>query len=151
VGQREAWRRAAATLKDLPHLGHYTTNADGTITRHRSEESQQASKQRKQRLSTTNTAKPMTKTATTKKQRKRTQKRRPRQQHISSGTDRHGNSLEVNDKVHVECGKLKGREYIIDSFSSENYCRLQVGGGNASTKAVKTKQVRLVPRAFPTQ
>jgi hypothetical protein len=65
---------------------------------------------------------------------------------VTKGRDKNRTRIKPGDTVHVERGKYKGREYIIDSFSSKDRCRLQVGGGNATTLVVKTTQVRQLRR-----
>ena len=164
IGQIAKWKRIAAGLNDLPHLGHYTINSDNTITRHRSEQSLAASVKRKQKAieqatiaalqaaTGAGTAGPRPTVAATNttnskarknkgKTRKNTKKAK-----VTKGRDKNRTRIKPGDTVHVERGKYKGREYIIDSFSSKDRCRLQVGGGNATTLVVKTTQVRQLRR-----
>ena len=132
-------------------------NTDKTITRHRSEASLAASAKRKQkaiehatiaapRAATGATTKPpagagLTRSTSTTKKRKR---KRPVK--VTKGRDKNGKRIRPGDTVHVERGKYKDRDYIIDSFSSKERCRLEVGGGNATTLVVKTTQVRQLRR-----
>ena len=156
IGQIGKWKRIAARLNDLPHLGHYTSNTDKTITRHRSEQSLAASAKRKQRAieqATVAGLRPATGARTspagtvpTAATRTTKTRRRKRPVKVTEGHDKNGTRIKPGDIVHVERGKYKGRDYIIDSFSSKERCRLQVGGGNATTLVVKTTQVRLVRR-----
>ena len=166
IGQIAKWKRVAAGLNDLPHLGHYTINSDKTITRHRSEQSLAASAKRKQkaieqatiaalqaatRAGTSGPRPTVAATNTTNsKARKNKGKTRKRTKNVkvkvTKGRDKNRTRINPGDTVHVERGKYKGREYIIDSFSSKDRCRLQVGGGNATTLVVKTTQIRQLRR-----
>jgi hypothetical protein len=160
IGQITKWKRKAAGLHDLPHLGHYTINPDGkTITRHRSEKSLAASAKRKQKAidqATTAALQPATGAGTTPPARtgtaratnttKTPKRKRKRPVKVTKGRDKNGTHIRPGDTIHVERGKYKGRDYIIDSFSSTERCRLQVGGGNATTLVVKTTQVRQIRR-----